>query len=598
MVKIIEKDGSVKEYDEKDQYALNTLRHTCSHVMAQAVKRLYKNAKLTIGPYVENGFYYDIDFGDEKISDSDFPAIEKEMAKIIKEDYQVERYSLPRNEAIQFFKDRNEDYKVILIEDLPETEEVYFAKQGEFIDLCSGSHMCSTGVIKDGFKVMNIAGAYWRGDEKNKMLTRMYGTAFFTKEELDNYIYMIEESKKRDHRKLGKELDLFMISDYGPGFPFFLPNGMLVRNTLMDYWRKKHYENDYKEIMTPIMLNRKLWEISGHWDHYGQNMYSTKVDEEDFCIKPMNCPGSILVYMNEPRSYRDLPLRLAEPGIVHRHEKSGELHGLMRVRNFTQDDAHIYITEEQIEDEVTRIIKIIDDVYKLFKFDYFVELSTRPDDRMGTDEEWDRAENGLKNALKNNGMDFILNEGDGAFYGPKIDFHLRDCLGRTWQCGTIQLDIQLPQRFNLEYIGADGEKHQPIMIHRVCFGSIERFMGILIEHFAGAFPTWLAPTQVEVIPVSDKTLEYAKKVKEEIQKAGIRVQLDDRAEKMGYKIREAQTKKIPYMLVVGPKEAESNVVSVRSRFAGDEGVKSIEDFINSIKEEIDNKTIREVTKTE
>ena len=598
MVKIIEKDGSVKEYDEKDQYALNTLRHTCSHVMAQAIKRLYKNAKLTIGPYVENGFYYDIDFGDVKISDADFPAIEKEMSKIIKENYQVERYSLPRNEAIQFFKDNNEDYKIILIEDLPENEEVYFAKQGEFVDLCSGSHMTSTGVIKDGFKIMNIAGAYWRGDEHNKMLTRIYGTAFFTKDELDNYINMIEEAKKRDHRKLGRELELFMISDYGPGFPFFLPNGMLIRNTLMDFWTKKHLENDYKQIMTPIMLNRKLWEISGHWDHYGENMYSTKIDEEDFCLKPMNCPGSILVYMNEPRSYRDLPLRLAEPGIVHRHEKSGELHGLMRVRNFTQDDAHIYITEEQIEEEVTRIIKIIDEIYKLFKFDYFVELSTRPDDRMGTDEEWDRAENGLKNALKNNGMDFILNEGDGAFYGPKIDFHLRDCLGRTWQCGTIQLDIQLPQRFNLEYIGADGEKHQPIMIHRVCFGSVERFMGILIEHFAGAFPTWLAPTQVEVIPVSDKTLEYAKKVKNEIQKAGIRVHVDERAEKMGYKIREAQTKKIPYMLVVGPKEAESNVVSVRSRFAGDEGVKSIEDFINSIKEEIDNKTIREVTKTE
>lgn len=598
MVKIIEKDGSVKEYDEKDQYALNTLRHTCSHIMAQAIKRLYKNAKLTIGPYVENGFYYDIDFGDVKISDADFPAIEKEMSKIIKENYQVERYSLPRNEAIQFFKDNNEDYKIILIEDLPENEEVYFAKQGEFVDLCSGSHMTSTGVIKDGFKIMNIAGAYWRGDEHNKMLTRIYGTAFFTKDELDNYINMIEEAKKRDHRKLGRELELFMISDYGPGFPFFLPNGMLIRNTLMDFWRRKHLENDYKEIMTPIMLNRKLWEISGHWDHYGENMYSTKIDDEDFCLKPMNCPGSILVYMNEPRSYRDLPLRLAEPGIVHRHEKSGELHGLMRVRNFTQDDAHIYITEEQIEEEVTRIIKIIDDIYKLFKFDYFVELSTRPDDRMGTDEEWDRAENGLKNALKNNGMDFILNEGDGAFYGPKIDFHLRDCLGRTWQCGTIQLDIQLPQRFNLEYIGADGEKHQPIMIHRVCFGSVERFMGILIEHFAGAFPTWLAPTQVEVIPVSDKTLEYAKKVKNEIQKAGIRVHVDERAEKMGYKIREAQTKKIPYMLVVGPKEAESNVVSVRSRFAGDEGVKSIDEFINSIREEIDNKTIREITKTE
>ena len=590
MIRIIEKDGSTKDYDQSEVYALQALRHTGSHIMAEAVKRLYPNAKLAIGPFIDNGFYYDIDFGDDKISDEDFPKIEEEMKKIIKENATMERYTMDRSDAVKFFKDKNEDYKVELVNDLPEGEKVYFAKQNDFVDLCGGTHLLHLSDFKH-FKLMSIAGAYWRGDEHNKMLTRLYATAFFKKEDLDNYINMIEEAKKRDHRKLGKELGIFMLSDYGPGFPFFLPNGMIIRNTLMDYWRKIHRANNYDEIMTPIMLNRQLWETSGHWEHYGENMYSTSIDDENYCLKPMNCPGSILVYMNEPRSYRDLPKRFAEPGIVHRHEKSGELHGLMRVRCFTQDDAHIYITQEQIEEEVTRIIKIIDEVYKLFKFDYFVELSTRPDDRMGTDEEWDRAEDGLKNALKNNGMDYILNEGDGAFYGPKIDFHLRDCLGRTWQCGTIQLDIQLPQRFNLEYIGADGEKHQPIMIHRVCFGSVERFMGILIEHFAGAFPTWLAPTQVMVIPVSDKTLDYGLKVKEEIEKSGIRVKIDDRAEKMGYKIREAQIQKIPYMLVVGPKEAEENKVSVRKRGGVDEGVKDIKEFIDMILDKIDKKSL-------
>ena len=593
MIRIIEKDGSTKDYEQSDIYALQTLRHTGSHIMADAVKRLYPNAKLAIGPFIDNGFYYDIDFGDDKISDEDFPRIEEEMKKIIKENATMERYTMDRAEAVKFFKDRNEDYKVELVNDLPEGEKVYFAKQNDFIDLCGGSHLLHTSDFKH-FKLLSIAGAYWRGDEHNKMLTRLYATAFFKKEDLDNYITMIEEAKKRDHRKLGKELGLFMLSDYGPGFPFFLPKGMIVRDTLLNFWKEIHYKNNYDQIMTPIMLNRQLWETSGHWEHYGENMYSTSIDEENYCLKPMNCPGSILVYMNEPRSYRDLPLRYAEPGIVHRHEKSGELHGLMRVRCFTQDDAHIYITQEQIEEEVTRIIKIIDEIYKLFKFDYFVELSTRPDDRMGTDEEWDRAEGGLINALKNNHMDYILNEGDGAFYGPKIDFHLRDCLGRTWQCGTIQLDIQLPQRFNLEYIGADGEKHQPIMIHRVCFGSVERFMGILIEHFAGAFPTWLAPTQVEVIPVSDKTLDYAKSVEKELKNAGIRVHLDDRAEKMGYKIREAQVHKIPYMIVVGLKEAEENKIAIRSRFKGDEGTSTIKDFIGMLKDEIDNKTIRKV----
>ena len=593
MIRIIEKDGSTKDYEQSDIYALNALRHTGSHIMADAIKRLYPNAKLAIGPFIDNGFYYDIDFGDVKISDEDFPKIEEEMKKIIKENATMERYTMDRAEAIKFFKDRNEDYKVELVEDLPENEKVYFAKQNDFIDLCGGSHLLHTSDFKH-FKLMSIAGAYWRGDEHKKMLTRVYATAFFKKEELDNYITMIEEAKKRDHRKLGKELGLFMLSDYGPGFPFFLPKGMIVRDTLMNFWKEIHYKNNYDQIMTPIMLNRELWETSGHWEHYGENMYSTSIDDENYCLKPMNCPGSILVYMNEPRSYRDLPLRFAEPGIVHRHEKSGELHGLMRVRCFTQDDAHIYITQEQIEEEVTRIIKIIDELYNLFGFDYFVELSTRPEDRMGTDEEWDRAEGGLINALKNNNMNYILNEGDGAFYGPKIDFHLRDCLGRTWQCGTIQLDIQLPQRFNLEYIGADGEKHQPIMIHRVCFGSVERFMGILIEHFAGAFPTWLAPTQVEVIPVSDKTLEYAKSVESELKNAGIRVHLDDRAEKMGYKIREAQVHKIPYMVVVGPKEAEENKIAIRSRFKGDEGTTTTKDFISMLKDEIDNKKIRKV----
>ena len=590
MIRIIERDGNTKDLEKNDKYALETLRHTTSHVMADAIKRLYKGAKLAIGPSIDNGFYYDIDFGDTKISDEDFPKIEEEMKKIIKENATMERYTMERADAIKFFKDRNEDYKVELVNDLPLGEKVYFAKQNDFIDLCGGAHMLHTSDIKH-FKLMSIAGAYWRGDEHNKMLTRIYGTAFFNKEDLDNYLNMMEVDKKRDHRNLGKELDIFMLSEYGPGFPFFLPNGMIIRNTLMNYWRKLHYENGYDEIMTPIILNKKLWETSGHWEHYGQNMYSTSIDDEDFCVKPMNCPGSILVYMNEPRSYKDLPKRFAEPGIVHRHEKSGELHGLMRVRCFTQDDAHIYITEDQIEEEVTRIIKIIDKIYKLFKFDYFVELSTRPEDRMGTDEEWDRAEDGLAKALKNNGMDYILNEGDGAFYGPKIDFHLRDSLGRTWQCGTIQLDIQLPQRFNLSYIGADGEKHQPIMIHRVCFGSIERFMGILIEHFAGAFPTWLAPVQTMVIPVSDKTLDYGLKVKEELAKAGVRVKIDDRAEKMGYKIREAEMKKIPYMIVVGPKEAEEGKVSIRHRVKGDLGTKSIDEFITLVTEEIDNMTL-------
>ena len=594
MIKIIEHDGSVNEYDEKDAKVLSTLRHTASHVMAQAIKTLYPNAKLAIGPSIDNGFYYDVDFGEEFVSEADLPKIEAEMKKIVKKCYPMERFVLPRGEAIKFMQEKEEPYKVELIEDLPEGEEISFFRQGDFTDLCAGPHLVNTKQVGKGFKLMSLAGAYWRGSEKNKMLTRIYGTAFLTKEELDEYIHMLEEAKKRDHRKLGKELGLFMMSDFGPGFPFFLPNGMRLRNTLMEYWREIHERNNYVEISTPVILNRSLWETSGHWDHYKENMYTTVIDGEDYAVKPMNCPGSILVYQNEPRSYRDLPLRLAECGLVHRHEKSGQLHGLMRVRCFTQDDAHIYMTPDQIEDEIKRVTAMIDEVYRLFGFKYHVELSTRPENSMGSDEDWEMAEKGLKNALDDIGMPYVINEGDGAFYGPKIDFHLEDSIGRTWQCGTIQLDFQLPQRFELEYMGADGQKHRPIMINRVCFGSVERFIGILIEHFAGAFPTWLNPTQVKVIPISDKTMDYAKEVLDGLKAAGIRAELDDRAEKMGFKIRDAQLKKIPYMLVVGQKEAEDKVVAVRSRFAGDEGTRSLEQFIADIRAEIDSKAIREV----
>ena len=597
-MKIIEKDNNVKDYDLNEKYALDTLRHTCSHVLAQAIKRLYPKSMLAIGPHVDTGFYYDIDFLDTQFSDADFDKVEKEMSKIIDEELDVERFTMPRDEAIKFFKEKKEDYKVMLIEDLPADENVYFAKQGEFVDLCSGPHLTNIKILKDAFKLISVAGAYWRGDEHNKMLTRIYGTAFFSKDELHSYLDMLEEAKKRDHRKLGKELNLFMMSEYGPGFPFFLPNGMRLRNALMDHWMKIHYKKNYDIISTPVILSRSLWETSGHWDHYKDNMYTLKIDDQDYAIKPMNCPGSILVYQNEPHSYRDLPLRYAEPGLVHRNEKSGELHGLMRVRSFTQDDAHIYITPEQIEDEVTNIIDLYKDMYDLFNFEYTVELSTMPEDHMGTIEEWTLAENSLKNALDNLKIDYILNEGDGAFYGPKIDFHLKDCIGRTWQCGTIQLDFQLPQRFNLFYIDSNNEKKSPIMIHRACFGSIERFIGILIEHFMGAFPTWLSPTQVMIIPVSDKTIEYSKKVYDYLNKLNIRVSIDDRAEKMGYKIREAQTKKIPYMLVIGSKEEENNNVSVRSRFVGDEGLMNIDEFANYILTEIETKEIREVVKKE
>lgn len=586
MAKITMHDGSVQEISEDDELYLSTLRHSCSHVLAQAVKHLYPNAKLAIGPSIADGFYYDIDF-ETPISEKDLEALENEMRKIVKSKERFEYFSLPRDEAIKLMQEKEEPYKVELIEDLPEGELISFFKQGDFTDLCAGPHLQNTGEVGKAFKLRTLAGAYWRGSEKNKMLTRIYGTAFKTKEELQQYLDMMEEAKKRDHRKLGKELGLFMFSEYGPGFPFFLPNGMVLRNTLMDFWRKMHYANDYVEISTPIILNRSLWETSGHWEHYKENMYTTVIDDEDYAIKPMNCPGSILVYENEPRSYKDLPLRLAECGLAHRHEKRGELHGLMRVRCFTQDDAHIFITPEQIQDEVARIAKLINEFYEVFGFKYHVELSTRPEDSMGSDEDWARAEEGLKNALDSMGLPYVVNEGDGAFYGPKIDFHLVDCIGRTWQCGTIQLDFQLPQRFNLEYMGADGEKHQPIMIHRVCFGSVERFIGILTEHYAGAFPTWLAPVQVRILPVSDKFMDYANEVCAALDKAGIRVKVDKRSEKLGWKIREAQKDKIPYMLIVGEKDMADKTVSVRSRAEGDQGAVSLGEFITKIKEEID-----------
>ena len=589
---IVDKDCTLNIFTAKDPEGLAALRHTASHVMAQAIKRIWPETKLAIGPSIADGFYYDID-RDEPVTSDDLAKIEAEMKKIIKEALPLERFELPRAEAIALMKEKNEPYKVELIEDLPEDSIISFYKQGEFTDLCAGPHLMNTKEVGKAFKLMNIAGAYWRGSEKNKMLTRIYATAFAKKEDLDAYVTMMEEAKKRDHRKLGKELGLFMMSDAGPGFPFFLPKGMILKNTLLDYWREIHKKAGYVEISTPIILNRSLWETSGHWDHYKNNMYTTVIDGEDYAIKPMNCPGGVLVYASEPRSYRDLPLRMGELGIVHRHEKSGQLHGLMRVRCFTQDDAHIFMTPEQIRDEIKNVAGLINQVYSLFGFKYHVELSTRPEDSMGSDEDWELATNSLQGALDDLGLDYVINEGDGAFYGPKIDFHLVDAIGRTWQCGTIQLDFQLPQRFELEYIGADGEKHRPIMIHRVCFGSIERFIGILIEHFAGAFPTWLAPVQVKVLPISEKYEEYAKSVKAALDAADIRAEIDLRSEKIGYKIREAQGQKIPYMLVVGQKEQADGTVSV-SRFKGDEGAEDLNVFIANIKAEIAGRVNRPV----
>ena len=561
--------------------------HTTSHIMAQAVKRIYGNSiKLTIGPAIDNGFYYDFDVK-ENISSDDFEKIEDEMKKIIKEDLPIERFSLPRAEAIKLMKDLGEDYKVELIEELPEDEEISFYKQGEFTDLCAGPHLMSTGKVKV-VKILSSSSAYWRGDEKKESLQRIYGISFPKTIMLEDYIKMLEEAAKRDHKKLGKELELFMLAPEGPGFPFFLPKGMIVRNLLIDYWRKLHQRDGYEEIMTPIMLNEELWHRSGHWDHYKENMYTSKIDGLDYALKPMNCPGGMLVYKNKLHSYKELPIRTGELGLVHRHEMSGALNGLFRVRCFTQDDAHIFMMPKQITSEIIGVMNLIDEVYKQFGFDYHVELSTRPENSMGTDEQWEMATNGLIEALKQKNMKYEINEGDGAFYGPKIDFHIKDCLGRSWQCGTIQLDFQLPERFDLTYIGEDGERHRPVMLHRVIFGSIERFIGILTEHFAGAFPVWLSPVQVKILPIADAHVEYAEKVKRELEKIDVRVEIDDRNEKIGYKIREAQLGKIPYMLVVGDKEKEADTVGVRSRENGDIGAMPIDAFVDKIKHEIEN----------
>ena len=560
--------------------------HTTAHIMAQAIKRIYGDSvKLTIGPAIDKGFYYDFDVK-ENISSDDFEKIESEMKKIIKEDLPIERYTLSRDEAIKFMNELGESYKVELIEELPEGEEISFYKQGDFTDLCAGPHLMSTGKVK-AVKILSSSGAYWRGDEHNKMLQRFYGISFPKSSQLDEYINMLEEAKKRDHKKLGKELELFMIAPEGPGFPFFLPKGMVLRNVLEDFWRNIHRKNGYVEIKTPMILNEELWHRSGHWDHYKENMYTTKIDDTDFGIKPMNCPGGMIVYKSKMHSYKDLPIRAGELGLVHRHEKSGELNGLFRVRCFTQDDAHIFCLPSQIESEIAGIMRLVDEVYKIFGFEYTVELSTRPEDSMGSDEQWEMAEGALKKVLKDLDVPYELNEGDGAFYGPKIDFHIKDSIGREWQCGTIQLDFQMPERFDLTYIGEDGEKHRPVMLHRVIFGSIERFIGVLIENYAGAFPTWLAPVQVKILPIADAHVEYANKVKEELENVGIRVELDDRNEKIGYKIREAQLQKVPYMLVLGDKEREDGSVGVRSRKDGDIGAMPMDEFIAKVVEEID-----------
>ena len=582
-MKVSMRDGSVQDLTFADEVGVEAFRHTTSHILAQEVKRLWPDTKCAIGPAIKDGFYYDFEFSfpftTEHLAD-----VEKEMKKIVKEALPLERSAVSRDEALKLMEDRNEPYKVELIEELPEGEEISLYRQGEFVDLCAGPHVSNTSVVK-AFKLQSVAGAYWHGDEHNQMLTRIYGTSFPKAAELEEHLAKIEEAKKRDHRKLGKELGLFAIMDEGPGFPFFLPKGMVLKNLLIDYWRKLHTREGYVEISTPIILSRHLWENSGHWAHYKDNMYTTVIDDEDYAVKPMNCPGGMLVYKVEPRSYKDLPMRVGELGLVHRHEKSGQLHGLMRVRCFTQDDAHIFMTEEQVQDEIKGVARLIDEVYSKFGFKYHVELSTRPEDSMGTDEEWEMATSALRGALESLGLDYVVNEGDGAFYGPKIDFHLEDSIGRTWQCGTIQLDFQMPQRFDLEYTGADGEKHRPIMIHRVAFGSIERFIGILIEHYAGKFPVWLSPVQVKVLPVSEKFADYAKKVAGELTEAGVRVETDDRSEKLGYKIRSAQMEKIPYMLIVGEKEAESGNVSVRRRDEGDIGSMGVEEFAKLVLED-------------
>lgn len=562
----------------------HTLRHTASHVMAQAVKRLWPEAKLAIGPAIDKGFYYDIDM-EHTLTPEDLTKIEKEMSRIVKENLPITKSVMSRQEAIEFFKSKNEDYKVELIEDLPEDAVISCYAQGDFVDLCAGPHVASTGKVK-AFKLQSIAGAYWRGDEKNKMLQRIYGTAFEKKEELDAYLHMLEEAAKRDHRKLGKELGLFVIKEEGPGFPFFLPKGMALRNELENFWREVHHDFEYDEIRTPIILNKQLWETSGHWDHYRENMYTTIIDDEEYAIKPMNCPGGILVYQNEMHSYRDLPLRYAELGLVHRHELSGALHGLFRVRAFTQDDAHVFMLPEQMQSELMKVIELFDRIYSQFGLKYHVELSTKPDNAMGDDAIWEAATEALRNAIEAKGIDYVINPGDGAFYGPKLDYHIEDSLGRTWQCGTIQLDMNLPERFNVEYIGEDGQKHRTIMIHRACFGSMERFIGILTEHYAGAFPTWMAPVQVKVLPISEKHVEYANQLAKQMRHDYVRVEVDDRNEKIGYKIRQAQMEKVPYMLVVGDKEMEDNSVNVRKHGGDELGTVSFDEFFNSIKIEI------------
>ena len=562
----------------------HTLRHTASHILAQAVKRLWPEAKLAIGPAIDKGFYYDIDM-EHTLTPEDLGKIEKEMSRIVKENLPITKSVMSRQEAIEFFKSKNEDYKVELIEDLPEDAVISCYAQGDFIDLCAGPHVASTGKVK-AFKLQSIAGAYWRGDEKNKMLQRIYGTAFEKKEELDAYLHMLEEAAKRDHRKLGKELGLFVIKEEGPGFPFFLPKGMALRNELENFWREVHHDFEYDEIRTPIILNKQLWETSGHWFHYRENMYTTIIDEEEYAIKPMNCPGGILVYQNEMHSYRDLPLRYAELGLVHRHELSGALHGLFRVRAFTQDDAHVFMLPEQMQSELMKVIELFDRIYSQFGLKYHVELSTKPDNAMGDDAIWEAATEALRNAIEAKGIDYVINPGDGAFYGPKLDYHIEDSLGRTWQCGTIQLDMNLPERFNVEYIGEDGQKHRTIMIHRACFGSMERFIGILTEHYAGAFPTWMAPVQVKVLPISEKHVEYANQLAKQMRHDYVRVEVDDRNEKIGYKIRQAQMEKVPYMLVVGDKEMEDNSVNVRKHGGDELGTVPFDEFFNSIKIEI------------
>lgn len=591
MDKIITKDGSIIEVENSE--VLHSLRHTASHILAQAIKHLYggadgKKVQLAIGPAIDTGFYYDIDM-ERKLTEEDLADIEKEMKNIVKQNLKLERSVLSREDALKKFADMGENYKVELIQDLPEDAEISLFTQGDFTDLCAGPHVLYTGKVK-AFKLMSLAGAYWRGDEHNKMLQRIYGTAFLSKEELQEYLHMLEEAARRDHRKLGKELDLFSLHDEGPGFPFFHPNGMTIRNELINYWREVHRRYGYQEIKTPIILNRKLWETSGHWDHYKENMYFTKIDDEDFAVKPMNCPGSILTYKTQSHSYRDLPLKLAELGLVHRHEKSGVLHGLFRVRNFTQDDAHIYMTADQIEPEIQKTIDLFDEVYKTFGLTYKAELSTRPENSMGDDKTWELATSALKKALDNRGLDYVINEGDGAFYGPKIDFHLKDSIGRTWQCGTIQLDMMLPEKFDMNYIGEDGEKHRPIMVHRVVYGSIERFIGILIEHFAGAFPVWFTPVQIKILPITDKHHEFSKQLYDKFFALNLRAEIDDRSEKTGKKIRDSQVKKIPYAIVIGDKEVETGILPIRKYGAKDNFDMSVDDFIKYIQEKISTRT--------